>query len=174
MPETKKDSQALAEQSKAADSALSEQAKAADRQAERANEAAARAPSLNTDLEEVVKEASDPTSQRAPADVHAKTNQYAAALNVGKPRQLEEAQRALEEEGYSVDPIETGDSPSLPVDVAQAEKDRSAAERRKVAEQRRDFAVVTGRRPPERQRTATGKKGTGKEADKVYAAETQR
>lgn len=168
MAETKKDTQALAEQSKAADSALAEQAKAAERQAERANQAAERAPSLNTDLEEVLKDASDPTSQRAPADIHAKTNDYAAALNVGKPRQLAEAQAALEEEGYSVDPIETGDSASLPVDVAQAEKNRSAAERKKVAEERRDFAVVTGRRPPERTRTAS-KKGTGKDPKAIYA-----
>ena len=161
--------QAKPEESGQPSGGAAELRKAAEQLTERADQAAQRAPGLDFDLEEVGKDADDPTSQRAPADVHAKTNEYAGALNVGKPKQLEEAQASLERDGYNVDKIETGDSPSLPVDVAQAEKERSAAERKKVAEERRDFATVTGRRPPERQRADRSKKGTGKEADKVYA-----
>jgi hypothetical protein len=171
MPDKSRDTgqQAVQEQSKAAESAVQEQSKAAERAAERADQAAERAPTLDTDLDEVRKDTSDPTSQRAPARVHAKTNDYAAAINVGRPGRAEQVENELGEEGYSVDSIRLADSASLPQHVAAEEHARSAAERRKVAQERGDFAVVSGRRAPEPVRAARGKKGTGKDPKAIYA-----
>ena len=163
---TRKNEDGVQAQAKAADGVKAQAAKA-DELTERANQAAERAPTLDTDLEEVKKGADDPTSMRASAEVHRLTTEYAGAVNVGRPDKVDEVQEKLERQGFSVDPIPTGDSASLPVDVARAEQERSAAERRKVAEERENFAVVTGRRAPaDRQVTTT--KGTGKDASKVY------
>jgi hypothetical protein len=134
---------------------------------ERANQAAARAPALDFDIEEMRRGADDPTSQRAPAWVHALTTEYAGYINVGRPERAEQVEDELRKLGYSTEGIRLADSPSLPRRVAEEEDARGPAERRKKAAEREEFVKVTGRRVPDRQTTA-GTKGTGKEADKIH------
>lgn len=134
---------------------------------ERADQAAARAPALDFDLEEMRRGADDPTSQRAPSRIHAMTTEYAGYINVGRPERAQQVEEQLAREGYGVDGIRLADSPSLPQHVAAEEHARGAAERRKKAQERKEFVEVTGRRVPERAQ-ASGTKGTGKEADKIH------
>lgn len=121
---------------------------AAANAAGRRNEAAARSPELDRDLEEVRKADDDPTSQRASSYVHGLTTEYAGYVNSGRPERAGQVEAELARLGYSTDGIRLADSPSLPQHVAEAENARTPAERRKEAARRKAFAEVTGRRAP--------------------------